>query len=172
MRKAYQLAADLQGDVEHEGQTRPRFVGATATLSDNTLFNIGEALEASKDGVIVVEEPELQRVLDEHPALVQHRGEVPDKAPLATTYTERTHAQLLALPAAATIAAAKGMSKDELVQRIQRADVGEDPNVALEEGQRARVAPQDAGTTPQTTVGPQSPPPKTDAPKTGTKKES
>jgi hypothetical protein len=146
MRKAYQLAADLQGDVEHEGQTRPRFVGATATLSDNTL--------------------------DEHPALVQHRGEVPDKAPLATTYTERTHAQLLALPAAATIAAAKGMSKDELVQRIQRADVGEDPNVALEEGQRARVAPQDTGTTPQTTVGPQSPPPKTDAPKTGTKKES
>jgi len=143
MRKSYALAASLQGNVEHNGETSPKFRGASTVLADGSTFDIGAALEAN-GGVIVTEEPELQMLFDEHPALVQNRGDVPKDASPVTSYASRTKEQLLALPAAATIQGGSGMTKDELTQRLAVADSGGDPNAELPGAGKATGTPAPA----------------------------
>lgn len=135
MAEAFALREDHTGEItapDDNGNdvTRPLFVGATFSLPDGTLFDIGQAL-ADHDGVIATEEQALIAGLADNPAL--KRVPVPDGAELVVSYGNRPMAALLGLPAASAIQGAGGLKKDELVARLRLADAGKDPNGPLEQ---------------------------------------
>jgi hypothetical protein len=157
MAEAFALREDHTGEITAPGDdgndvTRPLFQGATFSLPDGTLFDVGQAL-ADHGGVIATDEPALIAGLRDMPALKSIA--VPDGADLVTSYESRPVAALLELPAARSITGASGMKKDELIARIKLADTGRDPNGELEQPkprQSARKTANAPGAAPAATT--------------------
>lgn len=169
MAEAFALREDHQGTITAPGDdgqdvTRDKFVGATFSLPDGYLFDVGQAL-SDHDGVIVTEDPALILALAEQPAL--KRTTAPEGATLVTSYEAKPLAALQELPAARGITGIGSMRRDEVLARLALANSGQDPNGELEQPaprESARktpnapgakpVAPAESAAEPESTTGP------------------
>jgi hypothetical protein len=118
---AFELHSELAGSITTQDGDIPRFQGATVSLADGGMFNIGEALEAAAGGPIVTHEQELiDRLRDRSEVLTEIAA--PAGASTVDTYEDRDMAQLLALPQVRDVPGASSLSKAKLIGAYRALD--------------------------------------------------
>lgn len=133
MAEAFALREEYTGTVtglDDDGEeiTVDKFRGASIAMRDGSTFDVALALEEG-DGVIVSDDPMLIVHL-EHAGFLKSVP-VPDNAPKVTSLESLGVRQLRDTPEGKRITGIGGMNKDEIIERIERARRGADPNVAL-----------------------------------------